>query len=180
MRLADTDRNDLDPVDDLAAFLRRDSFEISLKRLTLDVPDAVEIRPDGDLTVFSVSPATKNETALAFAVSDKQRDAQRRVTTYNLRPKDGSALTYRPGDDLTAEIPVQDAENREMKLTWARGRSVVYQFEHLVREPRLHPRNQDPLKGQVQAGIHLTVAPGQGSIPTVPDLVPVVKFEKTK
>ena len=83
-------------------------------------------------------------------------------------------------DDLNAELPVRDADNREMKLTWARGRSQVYQFEHLTREPRLHARKAEPTTGHVEAGIRLLVTPGQGSIPRVPDLVPVVRFDKSK
>jgi hypothetical protein len=180
-RLSDLKRTDLDPVADLSDFLGRATFDLSLKRLSLEVPDALQLRPDGGLTIRHSTASSNKETRLAFTVmTDKQRDAQRGVTTYWLMPKDGSALTYRPGDDLTSELPVRDVNNREMKLTWARGRSGVYQFEHLVREPRLHPRSEDPLKGQVETAIRLSVAPGQGSIPLLPDLVPIVMFRKTK
>jgi hypothetical protein len=178
--LSDPERTNLDPVADLAAFLARDRFDLSLKGLTLEIPDAVKLRPDGELVIYQVESASKKEVSLPFVVTDKRRDAQRGVTVYNLRPKDGSALTYRPGDDLNAELPVRDPDDRAMRLTWGRGRSQVYQFEHLTREPRLHARNAEAATGQIEPAVRLQVAPGQGTIPRVPDLVPVVKLEKGK
>jgi GTPase SAR1 family protein len=180
LRLGDPDRADPDPVADLVAFVDRNSFELALAGLTLDVPDAVKIRPDGDLTVTQVELGSKKEVTLRFGVTDKKRDLQRGVTTYTLRPQSGSTLTYRPGDDLNAQLPVRDAEDRPAKLTWARGRSRVYQFEHLNREPRVHARDAEPQTGRLEAGIRLSVGPGLGSIPRVPDLVPVVKLDKPK
>jgi hypothetical protein len=50
----------------------------------------------------------------------------------------------------------------------------------LTREPRLHARNAEPSAGQIEPSIRLQVAPGQGTIPRVPDLVPVVKLDKSK
>jgi hypothetical protein len=180
VRLGFPERGGADPVADLSAFLGRASFELSLKGLTLEIPDKLLLRPDGELTVFQVGSVSKKEIALPFTVADKKREPQRGVTVYTLRPKDGATLTYRPGGDLNAELPVRDANERGLKLTWASGRSQVYQFEHLTREPRLHARNADPVTGQTEAGVRLAVAVDQGSIPRVPDLVPVVKFEKSK
>lgn len=180
LHLADSEHGDFDPVTDLAAFRARDSFELTLKGLTLEVPDAVKLRPDGDLVIYQVESTPKKDVSLHFTVTDKKRDAQRGVTVYALRPKDGSSLTYRPGDDLNAELPVRDADDRTAKLTWGRGRSQVYQFEHLTREPRLHARNAEPTAGQIEPAIRLQVAAGQGTIPRLPDLVPVVKLDKSK
>jgi hypothetical protein len=177
LRLAEPERQDPDPVADLAAFLARDSFEIRLQRLTLELPDILRLRPDGEFMIFQIDPATKKETTLAFTIGEKQRETQRGATTYTLRPKDGSSLTYRPGDNLNAELFVRDSDNRELKLTWARGRSQVYQFEHLLREPRLHARAMEPSRGQLEPRIRLEIAPGHGNIPLVPDLIPVVKFQ---
>jgi GTPase SAR1 family protein len=180
LRLADPERVDLDPVADLASFVDRDSFELSLAGLALEVPDGAKVRPDGDLAIYQIDFGSKKEVAIRLAVADKKRDLQRGITTYVLRPKNGSTLTYRPGDDLNAELPVRDADDRPMKLTWARGRSRVYQFEHLTREPRLHARDADPQSGRLDPGIRLSVAAGRGTIPRVPDLVPVVKLDKSK
>jgi hypothetical protein len=178
LRIGDPERGKCDPVTELSTFLSHDSFDLALRRLALELPDAVKLRPDGDLTITQASAANKKDARLTFTVSDKQREPQRGVTVYLLRLKEGSTLTYHPGDDLIAQIPVRDGDNREMQLTWARGRSQVYQFEHLVREPRLHRRSEEAIKGQLEPAIHLSVPPEQGSIPRVPDLVPVVKFTK--
>jgi hypothetical protein len=180
LRLADPERADSDPIDDLNAFLGRESFDLALKTLTLEIPDSLKLRPDGDLTIDQTMMATKKDVSLAFTVSDKKRDAQRGVTTYTLRPKDAATLTYHPGDDLNAALPVQDGNERALTLTWGRGRSQVYQFEHLTREPRLHARGAAPTTGTMEPKIRLEVPPGQGMIPRVPDLIPVVKFDKSK
>jgi hypothetical protein len=178
LRVGDPERSEFDPVTELSSFLSHDSFELTLRRLALEVPDAPRLRPDGDLTISQTEAASKKGLRLVFSNTDKQREPQRGVTIYLLRPKEGATLTFHPGDDLIAQLPVRDGENREMQLTWARGRSQVYQFEHLVREPRLHRRNEEAIKGQLESAIHLSVPPEQGSIPHVPDLVPIVRFTK--
>jgi hypothetical protein len=164
-----------DPVTDLASFLDHEHYELSLKRLTLKIPDSLKLRPDGDLTIYHRPAAAKEYAALAFKVnSDKQRDPDRGVTIYTLLPKGDSRIIYKPGDGLFMKIPVLDTANREKMLTWSGGRSLVFQFERLSREPRLHRRDEDNLKGDLEKDIHLIVA--QGSIPLLPDLVPVVKL----
>jgi hypothetical protein len=167
-------------VDDLSAFLARERFDLSLKGLTLELPDSMKLRSDGELSIYQNWSDPKNRVALAFTVADRKRDPQRGVTTITLRPKDGATLTYRPGDDLNADFPVRDADERALKLTWDRGRSRAFQFQHLVREPRLHVRGAEPQTGIVEPNVHLSVTPGQGSIPRLPDLVPVVKLDKSK
>jgi hypothetical protein len=178
LHIGEPERGDFDPVAELSDFLSHDRFELTLRRLALEMPDALRLRPDGDLTIVCTEAANRKETRLVFSAADKQREPQLGVTIYLLRPKEGTALTYHPGDDLIAQLPVRDGDNREMQLTWARSRSQVYQFEHLVREPRLHRRNEEAIKGQLESAIHLSVPPEQGSIPHVPDLVPIVKFTK--
>jgi GTPase SAR1 family protein len=178
LRLVDPERADLDPVADLVAFLARDKFELNLQGMTLQVPETVKVRPDGDLVIYLTESGTKKNITLLFSVENKSRKAERGVISYTVRPKAGSALTYHPGDDLNVELPVLDAENRPMKLTWGRGRSQVYQFEHLTREPRLHARDALPATGQIEPGIRLQPASGQEAVPRVPDLVPVVKLDK--
>jgi GTPase SAR1 family protein len=178
LRLIDPGQADLDPVADLVAFLVRNRFELTLKGMSLLVPDAVNIRPDGDLVIYQTNSDTGKDITLVFSVENKRRDAESGLTRFTLRPKDGFTLTYHLGDDLNAELPVRDPENRPMKLTWGRGRSQMYQFEHLSREPRLHARDASPSAGQIQPGIQLQAAPGHDAIPRVPDLVPVVKLDK--
>jgi hypothetical protein len=170
----------LDPVADLADFLARDSFDLSLKGMTLQVPDAAKVRPDGNLVIYQTDAGTKKNTTLVFSIENKKRDAERGVTTYTFQPKGDSTLTYHWGDDLNAELPVRDAEERPMKLTWGRGRSQIFQFEHLTREPRLHARDATPVAGQIEPNIRLRSTSDQDAIPRLPDLVPVVKLDKQK
>jgi GTPase SAR1 family protein len=179
LRLADPERPDSDPVDDLNAFIGRESFELSLKRLTLDIPDTLKLQLEGDLTVDQTVTATKMDVSLRFTLAEKQHDDRRGVTIYTMHPKEGATLTYHPGDDLNASLPVR-FNDKPMTLTWGRGRSRVYQFEHLTREPRLHARGAAPTTGTMEAKIRLDVSPGQGSIPRLPDLIPVVRFDKSK
>jgi hypothetical protein len=179
VRLAEPQRQDPDPVSELKTFLERDRFELSLKRLTLEIPDALKLRPDGKLSVVH-RPREGDTAVLTFTVADKHHDAQRGLTTYTLRAEDKQLLLYRPGEELFAQLPARDAEGREQMLTWAISRSQVFQFERLVRAPRLHLPGQDNTQGQLMPGIRLMIAPGQGSIPPVPDLVPIVKLPKSK
>lgn len=178
VQLSEPDRPEPDPVAELATFLGRDRFDLNLRGLTLELPDALKVRPDGELTVYH-RPAQGAEAALAFRLGDRQHDANRGVSSYPLRARNGSALTYRPGDSLFAVLPVRDADNREMALTWAGGRSLVYQFERLLKPPRLHRRDLEHLKGSVAEGVALM--PGSpDAIPRLPDLVPFVKFDRAK
>jgi hypothetical protein len=175
LRLSDPDRRDYEPVADLRAFLDRDQFPLSLKRLTLEITDNLKLRPDGDLIIYHKPTGEKQYATIAF--TPDKGDAERGVTIYSLRPKGGSTILYKPGEELFVKLPVLDSANREKMLTWTISRSLVFQFERIIREPRLHRRNEDNLKGDLETDIHLAVPPGQGSIPTLPDLVPVVKLK---
>jgi hypothetical protein len=176
VRLFDPDRPELDPVADLANFLTRDRFDFRLKGLSLEIPDSYRIRPDGELKVHQ-RQADGQSMIWTYEVVGKERDTQRGVTAYSLRPSDSAALFYRPGAELYAVLPMRDNDNREWQLTWARSRSQVYQFERLIRPPRLHRRDQDNIKGEIANGVAILPAP-PGAIPPVPDLVPIVKFDR--
>jgi hypothetical protein len=174
VRLADPDRSELDPVTDLAAFLKQDKFSLDPRRLSLEIPDILGKKPAGALTIYL--RAGDNVSSLVFEIlPSKQRDAQRQVTTYNLHLKDKETLIYRPGDSLWAELPVRDSSKpeEEWQFLWATSRSLVYQFERLRRSPRLLRKGQETSEGKIEDGVVLTVT--QGSLgPAVPDLVPVV------
>ena len=60
---------------------------------------------------------------------------------------------------------------------WVRGRSEVYQFDHLRRAPQLHQKDQGAAKGEPAQGVALNPAAGS-TLPAVPDLMPVVKLDK--
>jgi hypothetical protein len=175
-RLNDPDWGD--PVNALTAFLSRDRFDLDLKDLSLEIPYDLDVKPAGKLSIFH--PATNNQgPALSFEIGSPQTDDQRRVRVYRLRSETGNAvLTYHPGEKLWATLPVERMNNSDWQFTWARGRSAVYQFDHLARAPQLHPKDQDNAKGEVAQGVALRVPPPGSGLPSVPDLMPVVTLEK--
>src|SRR5205085_1081241 len=86
-----------------------------------------------------------------------------KFTRYRYR---GPVIRYRRGDDLTAELSVTpDGQGRARTLQWNRGRSHLYQFEHLRKAPRLYTGNQP---GAVQEA--LAFEDVQPAIPPLPDL----------
>ncbi len=162
-----------DPVAALADFLRRDSFTLDPQQAVLTVPNdpARSIRPAGRLEVFH--GAIKNARP-AWVFVQEEKEVGDRTTRFTFRRGEGGALSYRPGDALLGQLAVK-LNDENWTLTWAVGRSQLYQFQHLVREPLLHRTDPDyrlnPLDKDPE--ISLTWVP-EGSIPFVPDLMPVV------
>src|SRR5205085_9909766 len=74
-----------DPVTALAAFLRRDRFELELRSLRLTIPDDLKdqhLRPQGPLRAY-VQEAARNVHKLTFRPDvEGVHDARRRVTAY--------------------------------------------------------------------------------------------------
>ncbi|HEY7157494.1 MAG TPA: hypothetical protein VH575_26300 [Gemmataceae bacterium] len=175
LRLQKTEASD--PVTALAEFLAKTSFTLDVRRLTLEIPESLEVKP-ADGAKFSIyHPASAGDKpALVFEPSGEgQREARRdarRVWTYSFRSADDQRLTYRPGDALWATLPLRD--NR--MFTWVRTRSVMYQFQCLTREPRLHKAEKDPSTGTLEEKVFLTITPADG-VPSLPDLLPVVRLE---
>jgi hypothetical protein len=164
----------VDPVTALAAFLKKDQFELRLSRLELDIPDNQKVRPAGRLVIHQQRATEANITDLTFELLDDGRhDATRPVTRFTFKPTAGTTLLYRPGDTLWADVPVKSDDQADWMLTWTSGRSQVYQFERLAQPPRLHRKDQPNLEGKMEEDIALHVSP-EGGLPTVPDLMPRV------
>lgn len=162
-----------DPVSGLAEFLDRGSFTLTLRRLTLEIPESLERKPaaDAKLSIYHPSSAGENP-ALVFELSGEgERDPQRRVWRYSFRVREPQTLNYRPGDALWARLPLRD----DWMLTWVRGHSLMYQFERLTRPPRLHKANETTTRGTLEDEVRLTILPADG-VPRVPDLMPVVRL----
>ena len=173
LRLDDPDAGD--PVTLLADFLGKTSFTLEVRRLTLEIPESLEARPAADANLSIYHPASAGDKpALVFApFGEGERDARRRVWMYSFRATEAHSLTYRPGDDLWASLPLRD----DWMFTWVRGRSLMYQFERLVRPPRLHKVKEATTSGTLEEKVRLTITPPEG-IPHLPDLLPVVRLEK--
>jgi hypothetical protein len=52
---------------------------------------------------------------------------------------------------------------------------LSFQFERLVREPRMHTPEQSNVEGSPADGVVTTVT--DGKFPTVPPMVPLVRFD---
>jgi hypothetical protein len=162
-----------DPVSALDVFLRRERFDIHLRRLELEIPDDAKVRPEGKLQIHHISASEKSPPLVFELSGDERHDARRRITKFGFQLLGDGNLNYKPGDTLWADLPVQNGGAPRWMLTWARNRSQVYQFERLLRPPRLHSKDKENTRGEVQEGISLDIIPEDG-VPKVPDLMPVV------
>jgi hypothetical protein len=150
---------------DLAAFLRRDHFELTLTGLDLSIPDTfreqeVTPGPDRTLTVrLNPRPGEPKREPVVLLLRTPPGPGVKAggTTVYRFTPVAGGGLTYFPGDRLTVETTVRTVGGPEFKLTWDVGRSEVYQF--------------DRLSGTLPGGVRLTPAPGS-SVPPLPALLP--------
>jgi hypothetical protein len=168
-----------DPVTTLVDFLGRDRFDVNVERVTLEVPFNRNVLPAGTLTVYHAPFGGEPAPVLTFRLTDDvgHRDPQAQVTRYSFDREKGEAIVYRPGEVLYAVLPVKKDGQGGWVLTWARSRSEVYQFERLVRPPRLHRKDQENIQGELLEEIRLEFQPAHG-VPTVPDLMPVVILKK--
>jgi hypothetical protein len=176
VHLSDPKRAEADPVKELAAFLKRDEFELDLRRLVLEIPDRLNKHSTDDLVVYLQRAG--ETTSFRFEIIGNPRDAKRGVTQYVLQAAKQAPIVYQPGDVLWAELRLRDVDKRdeEWTLTWARCRSELYQFERLTRPPRLRPKDQPTAEGKIVEDVTVTIT--QGTLPLVPDLVPVVKLDR--
>lgn len=166
-----------DPITALETFLKRDVFDLDLTQVMLEIPDAVRIRPAGKLEIFHLPTSDRGPAVVFDPAGEGQHDDARHVTLYPFRTRDARILAYRPGDVLRAELPVKDVNNRELVLSWVVGRSEVYQFEHLVREPLLHRPNQPYNAEDLARGVLLQFPAGH-AVPSLPALMPAVRLKK--
>jgi hypothetical protein len=162
-----------DPVAETAAFLKKTSFELSPKKVTLRIPDTLSdaiVRPAGDLILYHRKRDDNEYTRVVLTqAGDPERDKQTLI--YTFVASGNSAITYRPGDSFFADLPVRKG-SRNLKLTWASSRTLAYQFERLMREPRLHEPEQNNVDGLLAVGVSVMATEGQ--FPRVPSMVPIV------
>ena len=162
------DPHALDPVTSLAAFLEKTTFSLEVQRITLDLPDNLrrKVRPTAALSIYH--PRTK-QTGPAL-VLEQAKTAEPREGSLVFELKKAERLVYLPGDDLWVTLPLSD----DKELTWARNRSPRFQFERLLKPPRLHKDGEDNTKGElIKEGVRVRFEPADGW-PRVPDLLPVV------
>jgi hypothetical protein len=164
-----------DPVTALATFLQRTTFSLEPKRITLELPDGQRGRvpSSAELSIYHPRTSSKGPALVFEQAGEPKRDADRRVTVYTFQLSKGDRIVYLPGDDLWATLPLRE----NMQLTWQRNRSTTYQFERLLREPRLHKADEDARKGELVEDVRVAFSPAEGW-PRVPDLLPVVRLAR--
>jgi hypothetical protein len=171
-RLVEADRPE--PVEALERFLQKTSFTIEIKRLVLEVPDSLRVKPGSGATFNVYHPASAGEEKPALVLEQSgegERQPRDRAWVYSFRLVEGQKFAYRPGDRLWATLLLRD----DWMFTWARDRSSMYQFERLLRPPRLHRKDEPNTNGSLQEGVRVRVDPVDG-VPRVPDLMPVVRL----
>lgn len=175
------DPNWSDPIGTLVSFLNENRFRIELQRLKLEVPAALAIKPGGRLQIFHPQTNMKGPAMIFEVVEDIDRpvvDNVRRVKMWTLRPvSEVRSITYEPGDHLWANLPITDGMG-EWTLTWARSRSLVWQFERLVNIPQQHRRNEENRDSDVRPEVYLKDFIPEHAVPTVPALIPVVRLDR--
>src|SRR5262249_33909273 len=120
-----------------------------------------------------------DQPALEFELDNDltRRDNRKRLIEFTFKLPVARTFTYRPGDRLSAKLPLRDG----LAFGWANNRSQVFQVDRLVREPRLYQADEDadnPRMGSAAEDVRLTVlSPPPGprrQVPEVPDLLPNV------
>jgi hypothetical protein len=160
-----------DPAVELAAFLRAKEFAIEIKGFDLVIPLALRVPPlipAGPLTI-ALSPAAGSSIVRTFKAAGEGTQ-QGLNTIYRLVPEQSEPMQYRPGSGLKLELPVRSGDQR-FTLKWDEGSTKAYQFDRLVREPRLVTAAGT---GEPATGVALIPIPGS-IIPRLPILLPEVK-----
>lgn len=164
------DPSAMNPVLELASFLRMTQFELDLRGFDLAIPVDLsldKVTPAGLLTVTMTSrngrPVVKR-----FKISDGTRVGS--ITTYKLTIEGDGKLTYIPGDAFRVELPVRSA-TQEFKLVWEPRGSQTYPFDLFAREPRLVKSN-----GTSEPAVGVKLTPTADTVwPRLPVLFPELR-----
>ncbi|WP_439621502.1 hypothetical protein [Gemmata sp.] len=158
------------PVAELAAFLHQDKFDMNPAGFDVVLPLDLglnKVAPNGPLAI-TVVPQGGQPTTRAF----KQAGGGVREgagTSYRFAAEGDARLTYRPGDEFRAELPVR-VGTQDCKLVWETAATRAYQFDKLAHEPRLVKPG-----GGSEPGTGVRVTPTGGSpVPRLPALFPNV------
>lgn len=159
------------PVSELAAFLRRDTFEMNPAGFDVVLPLDLGLNkpvPNGPLALTVVPPGGPATTRTFKQTGTGVREGA--GTSYRFVADGDAKLTYRPGDEFRAELPVR-VGNQDCKLVWESSATRTYQFDKLAHEPRLVKPG-----GASEPGTGVRVTPTSGSqVPHLPALFPPVR-----
>ena len=166
----------INPVADLRAFLKKDSFPLWARTLQLEIPASVGNRPlpGAQLRITIGRRKSAATEVMVFDLIDTGGPPQ--TPTFLFQRKDRSSVLYLRGDNLKAELVVDNGQ----QFTWNLSRTMSYQFEVIYREPWKHRERGTAEEGTRLKFVRLRVldvsAPGEPPPwPQVPDLLPDVR-----
>lgn len=160
--------NAANPMLELAAFLRKPSFELKLHDFELTIPVDLsldKVKPSGPLTIAVSHAGASPQTIALKQVGEGVRKGS--ATNYRFSAEGDGSLTYVPGDSMRAELAVR-AGSQESKLVWSPEGSPVYEFALFEGEPRLVKAT-----GASEPAVGVKLTPGPGTVlPRIPVLFP--------
>jgi len=164
-------RVEVDPVAQLAEFLKADKFAFPISSVELYLPNSLRVQvlaPDGGLRL-TVARSVGEQRALVLKLSGEVK-SEANGTTYRFVPAIPlTPLEFKPGDGFTAELMLK-AGTAKYALRWTRSRTNSFAFEKLFLDPDLE-RLQPAEKPQRTSGVRLKLLPEiPGGI--IPELLP--------
>jgi hypothetical protein len=167
-----------DPVETTAEFLRKKSFDMQLKSITLSIPNNLPQGPLAPADLLYVHLRTQGtpsvRTTLTFRLVKGETVEGTRDKKYRFALDEGDGrLTFKPGDEFGAELRATKGD-KSWQFTWLNSRTASFAFETLSRPPTLQPVGSDD-RGASADGVTLTI---EGKFPTVPALVPDIRRDR--
>ena len=164
-------RDEIDPIAQLAGFLKADKFALPISSIEIYLPNSLRVQvlaPDGGLRL-TVAPSGGEPRVLVLKLSGEVK-SDANGTTYRFVPAIPlTPLEFKPGDGLTAELMLK-AGTAKYALRWTRSRTSTFAVEKLLLDPDLE-RLQPADNPQRTSGVRLKVLPETpGGI--VPELLP--------
>lgn len=155
-----------DPVVELAAFLKKPTFDLAVNKFELVV--SVNYKPRN-------KPVVPNErlvvTVGTMPVKFKLTNQEERGTTtvFTFERETPGTIVYHPGDELRIAVPVSIGDNVPTELQWADGGLAAFQFERLRTTP-IPKLVQPGVEPKLTDGVKLNVT---GTLPAFPVLFPL-------
>ncbi len=157
-------------------FVNQRSFSIAPKSLKLFIPDTLRefrLRPESNFAINYRASGAAKASAVTFKMEGEGIREKNGMNYLFVADSSASAISYAPGDALSAELMLKESE-KSWQFSWIRSRTASYQFERLLREPKLHEPTKGVNSGDWADGVKLTVT--EGAIPAIPDLLPNVRW----
>jgi len=167
-----------DPVETTAEFLRKKTFDIQIRFVTLSIPNNLPQGPLAPTELLKVhlrtqgTPSIRSTLAFRIIKGETVEGTRDKKYRYVLDEGDGR-LTFKPGDEFGAELRAMKGD-KPWQFTWLSSRTASFAFEALSRPPTLQPVGSDD-RGPSADGVTLLI---EGKFPTVPALIPDVRRDR--